>query len=550
MPVLRFNPERITALTDLTLGEVREALFRLKCETGVEEGWLEVEVNPDRPDLYIGEGVARAVNGLIGKRRGWRPPRVVDSGYTLEVTPPPARPYIAAAVVYNVSIDEEYLAELIQFQEKLHDTIGRRRRKVAIGIHDLDKLPGRRLRYVEESLDAEMTPLDSRERLPIRRVLESTPQGEKYGGISLDASRGTHPALYSGGEIISIPPVINSDITRLEAGTRHVLIDVTGTHSETVSKVLDIIVTALSERPGAYVGTVRVEAPGAPVYTPLLSTKTLSVDARLFTGTLGVDIPLETVVDSLERMLHNVEARGGQLEVTPPPFRVDVLGGVDLAEDVAIAVGYEALGYKPPVIDRPGSLLPESRLSRVLRDLAIGLGYTEVAQLTLTSPVLLDYAGFEGRVEVSNPVQYEYSALRPSLIPSLLTVASRNIHAIKPLRVFEVGFIVKPGHPPSDSLHMGMLIMDDEVGFEDIQAAVYSILEVLGVDFRAEPALHPTLIRGRAARLLTDEGRELAVLGEVDPGVLEKLGIPFPIAVAELDVEVIASWRYRTMSLQ
>ncbi|MCE4621733.1 MAG: phenylalanine--tRNA ligase subunit beta [Desulfurococcales archaeon] len=546
MPVLRFKPEKLIKLTGLSLDEIMETLFKLKCESELIDEDLEVEINPDRPDLYISEGLARAINGLQGKRKGWKKPKIIDSGYSLEVRPPSTRPYIAAAIVYNVNIDEDFLEELIQFQEKLHDTIGRRRRKVAIGIHDLDKLPSKNLRYIDESLDADMIPLDDTRRYSIRQVLENTTQGQKYGNISLNTDRGTHPALYSGEEIIAIPPVINSNVTRLEPGTKHVFIDVTGTHRETVNKVLDIIVTALTEREGAYIGSIKIYTPQGEVTTPLLTTKTLRITRQLVTQTLGLELSLESITDSLGRTLHNVTIEENSIIVTPAPFRVDIIREVDLIEDIAIALGYESLGFNRPVVESPGKLLPESRLSRVLRELAIGLGFTEVTQLTLISPKLLDYTHFHERVEILNPVQYEYSALRPSLIPSLLSVAAKNVHARKPVKVFEIGMIVKPGSPPTDHLHMALLIMDDEVGYEDIQASVYSILRILDVDFKVEPTSHPVFITGRAARLLTSNGEELAIMGEVNPEILEKLEISFPIAVADLDVEVLARWKYKT----
>lgn len=549
MPVLRFKAEKLVELTGLNLNEIIDSLFRLKCESEVMEEELEVEVNPDRPDLYIGEGLARAINGLHGKRRGWSKPIIVDSGYDLEVKPPITRPYIAAAVVYNVRLDEDFLEELIQFQEKLHDTIGRRRRKVAIGIHDLEKLPSTQLQYKEESLDAEMIPLDHSERYTLRQVIKSTPQGEKYGSISLNTKENTHPALYSGHEIIAIPPVINSNVTRLDPSTKHVFIDVTGTHKETVYKVLDIIVSGLVERKGAYIGSVKVIYPHTHLTTPILSTKTLEMTVGEVSGTLGEELAIESLIDSLARMLHNVTVEGDILNVTPPPFRVDVIRSIDLIEDIAIAIGYDQLGYNRPIVVDPGQLLPETRLSRILRDLAIGHGFTEVIQLTLTSPKLLEISRFQERVEILNPVQYEYSSLRPSLIPSLLSVAVKNIHAKKPVKIFEIGFVIKPEEPPSDHLHAGYLIMDDEVGYEDIQAPVYSMLRILGVEFKVEPIDYPVFIKGRAARLITESGEELGVLGEINPEILEELEVPFPIAVSELNVEVLSRWKSK-ISLQ
>ena len=547
MPVLKFLEGRLESLTGLSRRELEDVLFRLKCEVDyLDDGYVEVEVNPDRPDMYVGEGIARAVGGLLGRRRGWSLPKIVDSGLVLYNEGPPTRPYIAAAIVYNVNVTEDYIEELVQFQEKLHDTMGRRRRKAAIGLHDLSKLPSDKLYYKLASYDEEMTPLGQPgERTPLKRVLEETSQGKKYG--SLSATSSGHPALYSGSEIIAIPPVINSEITRVEPGTRDLFIDVTGTDKATVEKILDIITTTLAEREGAYLGKVRIVQEGIEEAAPKLSTKTVFLDKDEPSRILGLPLDSFTISDGLSRMLHNVDVSAGGFRVEAPPFRVDILSSIDLVEDIAIAIGYEKIGENKPVVDKQGRLQALTLLARKIRDLAIGLGYTETMQLTLTSPRLLDLTGFTRRVEVENPVQQEYSVLRPSLIPSLLSTLSRNLHARKPVKVFEIGNVVVPGTPPPDEVRLGLAIMDEEVGYEDIQASVYSILRLLNIEFSVEPYKHKVFVEGRAARILS-RGTLLGVMGEVNPEVLLALGVDYPVAVAELNLEVIAEWRSKTES--
>ena len=544
MPVLRFRVDRLEALTGLPLGVLEDLLFRLKAETEEEEEYLSVELNPDRPDMYIGEGLARAVKGLLGEARGWKEPERVDSGVRIVSSAPSSRPYVAAAVVYNVNVDEVYLEELIQFQEKLHDTLGRRRRKAAIGFHDLSKLPSKTIEYVELPVDrVEFVPLGSNTRMQAGRVLEETEQGIKYGGISLQGS--LHPFLVAGGEVIAMPPVINSEITRVEPGTRDLFIDVTGTDEATVYKVLDVIVGGLLERPGARLGIVWIQGPSGSREAPLYKPQRLELDPDWARSILGAGLGTADIVDALERMGHNAVLGDDKIIVDTPPYRVDILGPIDLVEDIAIAVGYEELGYERPLVRDPGRHRPETLLARALRDLAIGLGFTEVMQLSLTSPRLLDALGYTRRVEVANPVQYEYSVLRPSMIPSIVSVLAYNQHKRKPVKVFEIGVVVEPGDPPRDRVAMGMGILDVEVGYEDIQAAVYALLRSLGVEFEARPVEVPGLIPGRTAELVIEDKR-LAVVGEVKPEVLEALGAEYPMAVAELDLEVLAEWSSRT----
>ncbi|NOZ88910.1 MAG: phenylalanine--tRNA ligase subunit beta, partial [Crenarchaeota archaeon] len=258
MPVLRFKPGRVEEALGLPLAEALKLVERLKVEAEVvEDGYVELEVEVDRPDMYSLEGIARQAAGLLGREKGLVRYETIDSGYTIYASKVEPRPYIAGAVVWNVNVDEDFLEELIQFQEKLHGSLGSARQRMAIGLHDLDKLPSRELRYTMERIDdVKFVPLGGSEEMTLRRVLEETSQGRSYGSIALRDD--THPVLRSGDRVISVPPVINAEDTRIEPGTRHIFIDVTGTDLNVVLDTLSIIASSLAERGGRRIGLVRV----------------------------------------------------------------------------------------------------------------------------------------------------------------------------------------------------------------------------------------------------------------------------------------------------
>ncbi|MDM7275581.1 MAG: phenylalanine--tRNA ligase subunit beta [Thermoprotei archaeon] len=535
MPVLRFKPSRLYELTGLDLEELRELLFRLKCEIEEVEGYVNVEINADRPDMFIGEGLARAVKGLLGVEGGWAKPKLVDSGATLKVESVPTRPYIVGAVVYNVNIDSsDYLEELIQFQEKLHEGLGRRRRKAAIGIHDLEKLPSKTLIYTMKNIDETFKPLNYDKPVKIREVLENDEKGKLYGSISL--LDGEHPAIVSGGEIITIPPVLNSDITRLEVGTKHLFIDVTGTDLKTVSLVLNVLVSGLLERGNTALGLVKVESPWNGFY-PKFEPKTLKVKPEEVNSILGSSFSPEELASIMVKMRYNVRLEEGSLIVEVPPYRVDVSKSVDLAEDVAICYGYEELGPKSSWSVMRGRLHSITELSRIIRTIMIGLGFTEVKLLSLTSPHIVKVLGLEtASVEVLNPVQVEYSVLRPSMATSLLQTLKSNLHNPKPIKIFEIGPVVyRINDSVVDEEVLGLAIMDEEVGYEEIQAPVYSLLRILDFKFKVSSAKLPFLVEGRTAEIIIDSKR-VGYMGEVQPEILEKLGLEYPVALAEISL--------------
>ncbi len=546
MPTLRFLASRLERVTGVGLDELEELLFRLKCEVERGEGEeVYIEVNADRPDMFSAEGIARAVKGLRGVETGLPSYEHVPSGLVLRVERVPTRPYIAAGVVYDVNVDEVFLEELIQFQEKLHDTLGRRRRKVAIGLHDLDKLPSTRLVYREASLDERFVPLHGNREMSIAEVLGETEQGRKYGGLALRGDR--HPAFTTeDGVILSLPPVINADVTRVEPGTRHILVDVTGTSWDAVLQVLNVLVYTLAERSSTRrVGVVKLENAPLPE-TPTWTLKTIGVEHERLEAWLGTRLEHNKVVDALERMRHGAEAEGQTYNVSVAPFRVDMLSWVDVAEDVAIGLGYERIGaVYPPAVTR-GALSPPRGFERAVRMLLAGYGFVEVYSFTLTScKEQEELWGVPSTmlVRIANPVSSELSCLRASITPQLLRFAAENQHVL-PLRVFELGDVVVVDERMSEKTkvekHLAILVMDERVGYEDIQSYVWGLVRLLGdevIEIVEED--HPLLISGRAARLRTRGGLE-GVLGEVHPAHLEKLGLRYPVAIAELRYDTLA----------
>ncbi len=538
MPVVKFKLERLESLIPgVDLGRLEDLLFRLKCEIELdEEGYVHVEVNPDRPDMYSAEGIARAVKGLMGLEKGYRVPPARKSDYIIEASVVQTRPYVTGAVVWDVNVDEDFVEELIQLQEKLHDTIGRGRRRVAIGLHDLDKLAGKHITYkMEDVRDVVFEPLGYGREMTLAEVIESTEHGRKYGKISLSGSM--HPVLRAGGRVISVPPVINAEETRVEPGTRSLFIDVTGTDLESVLRTLVILVTSLAERPGASIGLVEVRTPEGPMTTPRLDSGRILVSVKSISSILGISLTPEELAELLARARFNTKMVGSDfLEVEVPPYRFDIMGEADIAEEAAMMIGYEALGPQRPLVPTRGELSRLTRLERTIRSILVGLGYTEALQLTLTSPEAVEALGLGGvAVRVANPVQAEYSVLRPSITVSLLQFLKYNQHREKPVRVFEIGGVVlREGSDIVEEERLGLAIMDDSISYEDIQAPVYALLRLLGIEFTVEPHSVGYLMTGRTARILSSGGEELGWMGEVNPEVLERLGIEYPVALAEV----------------
>src|SRR6056297_2208323 len=333
MPVVDVDPDELRELTghdEKSDDELKDDLFNLglEYEGETDEGELQLEFAPDRLDRLSVEGVARSLRYQYGDDRGVYVPKTNDADWTIEVddSVPDERPYVTGAVVRDVDLDEDALDSLIQLQEKLHATMGRKRAKGAIGIHDLTMLKGRAAqsgaegssgqgprdaasgdddasgksityrgvdpdgdRFVPLDADAEMTPAD---------VLEDHPTGETYAPLVDEYER--YPAIYDDIGLFSFPPVINGRRTEVSTDSRDLFVEMTGTDQWTIDKMLNIVCYALSAR-GATIEEVNVEYPDHEVVRPDFATKTKTVAHDRIETILGIGLDPEEVIDLAER---------------------------------------------------------------------------------------------------------------------------------------------------------------------------------------------------------------------------------------------------------
>lgn len=555
MPVLTFKYKRLVeALGEkYSINELARLLEALKAEVAIiDEDTIEAEIEVDRPDLYTSEGFARALKGYIGLEKGIPRYEVIETNYEILVDNVETRPFIAGVIVWDVDVDDAFLEELIQFQEKLHASLGLNRRRFAIGLHDLEALPSNKLYYrMEHIREVRFRPLGLSVEKSLEWVLEGTEQGLKYGRISLKEHM--HPVLYSGDLVISVPPVINSEDTRVKPGTRSIFVDVTGVNERAVSDAIAVIAANLAERSRSRrIGLVRIvyNNSGKTITTP--STRPFSLNLNLSDAEklLGVNLTVEEAIDALERARFNAKhIEDKTLNVDAPFYRIDVLHWVDLAEDIMLMKGIDNLAPRPPRTMLRGSLLPFRTWEREARKLLAGLGFIEIYSFTLTSCRDQEELGGISRdklVRVKNPTHREMDCLRAALTPILLRIASRN-QSIIPLKVFEIGETIEVDERSetrtTKRMKLAILIMDRKVGYEDVQAYLYTLLHLLGDRIvSVEEYEHPLLIEGRAARIETRQGVK-GYLGEVRPEYLERLGIYNPIAIAEIDYTLLGGGR-------
>ncbi|OPY31913.1 MAG: Phenylalanine--tRNA ligase beta subunit [Methanomassiliicoccales archaeon PtaU1.Bin124] len=541
MPVINFNVNDLLS----QLGEerkVEEVLDRIPMigasldKYDPSTGEASVEFFPNRPDLYSVEGVARAMRAFLDIKTGMRHYDVTDSGLTLTVDPSVAeiRPYIVAGAVKDVTMDDALIRSLMELQEKLHLTVGRKRSKVAIGVHDLDKVKGPFVYKGAEPDSISFVPLAKTEPMTLREVLDKHEKGVDYK--HLVEGKPLFPVILDkDGELLSFPPIINGALTTVTDETKNIFIDVTGTDLHAVSGVLNIVSTSIAER-GGRIQTVKLKG-GALKTTPDLKSKVKQVDIAYANSWLGLHMDGSEMCSWLARMGYDSEAKGKNLHVQLPPWRMDILHQADIVEDLAIGYGYEKFGKVPPRCHTVAKERPQERAADLVRQLMVGYGFWEVTTLTLTNredlfdKMLLPQG--ENVVEVLNPVTEDHNCLRTSLMPSLLAVLRKSKHRDLPQRIFEVGDVVLEAKRHK---HICVLSIHSKASFTEIKSVLEGFMRDISAPFDLIPTQDGTYLPGRGAQVVF-ENEAIGTFGELHPEVIINFELGYPIVGFELDLD-------------
>ena len=261
---------------------------------------------------------------------------------------------------------------------------------------------------------------------------------------------------------------------------------------------------------------------------------------------LGRDLGPENTVECLRRMGLDAVADGDVVTVSIPSVRLDIMHDVDIYEDVATGFGFDRFGGPYKVEQTQGALLPETTFSENIRDMMIGLGFTEVCTLTLSNQK--EEFGISGLPEVDvvrvlNPITEDHTCLRAYLMPSLVRILRHNKHRDLPQRIFEIGYVVRDN---KTVLRLCAMATASKVPFTDVKSWTESFLREAGVQYTLEQCDYPTLVPGRGASVVSD-GKSIGMFGEMAPSVVVGYGITHPIGFFEIDLEPIIAGKKDTL---
>jgi phenylalanyl-tRNA synthetase beta chain len=526
---------------NLSIEFLREKLPLMGLEWDSDSGdEITADIFPNRPDMLCVEGLARAFSGFIGLKKGLPDYRVEKSGLKVRVDSKvkKARPFIVCAVVRGIRFTDDFITSLMQLQEKIHVTHGRKRSKVAIGVHDMAPIR-EPIVYTTVDRKFKFKPLDWAEEADIKTILEHHPKGIEYSHLVSDNC----PIIFSDERVISFPPIINSELTRVKPETTDIFVDVTGSDFEAVKKALNIVVAAMADR-GAKIYSVEIDYGNKKHITPDLRPEKIKVDLDYINKTLGLKLSSNQAKEFLSMMRLGSTSEGEKINVMVPAYRVDILHPIDIVEDIAIAYGYDKFEPEIPNIATIGDEDPIELFSDKMRQFIVGFGFQEVMTYILTNKErLIDKMNMKSSdfAEIKNPKTTDFTVCRNCLIPNLIHVLQKNKHRGYPQEIFELDDCIELAETDTgtkDVRKLAIMSAGTESTFTRMKQVLQSIFMNLDKKFTLRQINHPSFIPGRVANIICN-GKNIGIIGEIHPQVLENWELTVPVAAMELYVEEI-----------
>jgi phenylalanyl-tRNA synthetase beta chain len=541
MTILSMNK----AALEKAIGKVDEAMEKTITDMGtpieyVNDEEVAVEVFPNRPDLLSLQNFARAVNQYRGKSKVASfkiHPAEKDYLVTIDKSVKKVRPHTVCAIVKGLKFNDEKIIEIIDIQEKLHNSIGRKRKKVAVGIYPLEeiKLPIKFLAKKPEEI--KFKPLEFPRAINGRQILGQHPAGRDYADLLKDEE--VFPIFMDGNnEVMSMPPIINSHKTgRINEKTRDVFIECSGHNLHYLNKTMAIIIATLSDMGGKIYGIKIKDATDGDRISPEMGSSEMNFKVEDINKMLGTDFDEKKIKSYLARMGIGIEKDKAKI----PAYRTDILHWVDLTEEVAIAHGYDNFEPIIPEISTIAEENPESKQKKVISNILAGLGLLEVSSFHLNvkkdvKKIHYDKTDF---IEIEDS-KTGRDVLRSDLLTNMMQTLYENSDASYPHKIFEIGKVFSPNPDLETGIeekdNLSLVLADEKVSFSDLKQILDYLMKMMGIEYSIKDGAHVGMIAGRCGEIFVD-GKSIGFIGEISPRVLKNWKVKMPAVALEIELK-------------
>ena len=548
MPVITFKYQDLKDLgIDMEKDELIDTLPMMSSDIeDFDDEEIKVEFFPNRPDNLSVEGVARSFKGFIGQEIGFPDYKVEESGEYVTVDKDVAaiRPFIGFAKIDNVDFTGDKLKYCMDFQENLHWVIGRDRKKVAIGIHNADVVEGP-FKYIATPKDANaFVPLEKDTEMTPNEILTEHDKGKDYAHLIEDFDK--YPLILDKDDnVLSMPPIINGELTKLKEETHNIIVDVTGTDERAVNQALNIICSSFAEV-GGQIKSMEVRYEDKTIKTPDLTPQEMNVHVDTANELIGgTDLTAQDIHDLLLKARFDAEIiDDNEVKAIIPAYRVDILHEVDVVENIAVQYHINDVVAELPDINTVAYENNWFKAESTIREVMIGLGFQEVMSLMLTS----EEAHYKNmnqeekpHVQVARPITIDRTMIRTSLINSLMEFLEDNKHEDLPQKIFEIGDVLYLDESTENktvaSKKLAGVICHSSANFTEIKSVVTSVLANLGYSMEISDSENKTFIPGRVDDVAgaAEKGSIKGFFGEVSPEVITNFTLEYPVIAFEIE---------------
>jgi phenylalanyl-tRNA synthetase beta chain len=514
---------------------------------GVDNAAVRIEYNPNRPDFASDYGIARAVKGLLGIETGI--PEFKLSGRSgcaikVDMSTRQIRPYIVSLVAKNGKLDDETIKQLIAMQEDLQNVIGRRRLKASIGLHNLDaiKFP---VTYTTVQEDFSFIPLGDSDNHTIQHILKEFDVGRQYGYILQKSN--AYPIIQDAeNNVLSFPPIVNSNLTRIGTATKNLFVEVTANNLDVAEDVLSVMAMALYDADFEIQTVSTHNSDGRNKETPKMDPSYIKVETSYINRILGLNLKVTDILKCLKKSRLDGKVMSGKIiKCTIPRYRSDIIDSTDLVEEVVVGYGIYNLRATIPSSDLSGKRNYLSVCLDIVREVMTGLGMIEVVNFNLVSRKihyqLMGIPEHDNILTAEKTKSIEHEILRESLIPSLIQTLSHNIHEEYPQKLFEVGKAFRRGDRIKEYWNLGVVVAHSKANYTEGKSIVQTFLKTsFGKEIVTKSNVNAILVQGRSSDIIVD-GLSVGYIGEINPMVSDNFKLRVPVVAAELNLSQIMS---------
>jgi phenylalanyl-tRNA synthetase beta chain len=540
---------------------------------------LDVEVASNRPDCLSHVGVARELavieNSQVSSPKS-EPPKTqgkaADSG-AVEIRDPDLCPRYAARVVRGVKI-----APSPEWLVKRLETIGQRPinnvaditnyvlHELGQPLHafDLAKLAEKKIVVRRAAKDESIKTLDGAERkldeqmLVIADAKRAVAVAGVMGGEDSEISNATTDVLIESAYFTPASVRRTARLLGLHTEASHRF--ERGADPEGVLRAQERCVSLICEIAGGVATEDALDIYPSRFSQGAVGLRRERVEA--ITGLRVSDAEKLRILAALGFELRNDGAT--RLTFTIPSWRHDIAIEEDLIEEIARHTGYDKITTGLPPASFAGEYHSTERRKRALRDALAAQGCNEAISFSFIGtahddqfdliPAFTVDASAQGFVTLRNPIIEDWTRMRPTLLPGLLSAVRHNLNqGTRDICLFELGRVFRgrvQGELPDERECLtlaatgGILAADKAApardhDFYDLKGAVDAAVEMLKVPSLEYEAASIKHLRAGQTAAISVKGSRVGSIGRLAEGVAAEYKFKQAVFVAEIDLTTL-----------